>query len=195
MDNKLRIVNYLGKHLGQSFTMLELSKAAGVPYATFYRTLQRMEALVTVRRVGKSKTVALNTDNASVKPYLTISSVEEKQDFLKKQPILGKIASELKTKDVVVLFGSYAKGSETERSDIDLLIISKGGKKSLSFSKYEVLFRKKINPLFVTKSEFEKMLRDRDENVGKQALKSHIILNNPESFWEGILHGRIQEAV
>ena len=195
MDNKLRIVNYLGKHIGQSFTMLELSKAAGVPYATFYRTLHRMKELVKVRRVGKSKTVSLNTDNASIKPYLTISSEEEKQDFLKKQLILGKIASEFNTKDVVVLFGSYAKGSETERSDIDLLIISKGGEKSLSFSKYEVLFRKKINPIFVTKKEFEKMLLDKNENVGKQALKNHIILNNPESFWEAVLHGRIQEAV
>ena len=195
MDNKLIIVNYLGKHIGRSFTMLELSKAVGVPYATFYRTLQRMNDLVKVRSVGKSKTVTLNADNTSIKPYLTISSGEEKQDFLKKQPILGKIASELKTKDVVILFGSYANGSETERSDIDLLIISKGGKKSLSFSRYEVLFRKKINPLFVTKSEFEKMLSDSDENVGKQALKNHIILNNPESFWEGVLHGRVQEAV
>ena len=195
MDNKLRIVNYLGKHAGQSFTMLELSKATGVPYATFYRTLQKMEKLVKMQRVGKSKIVTLNADNASVKPYLIISSEEEKQDFLKKQPILGKIASELKTKDVVVLFGSYAKGSETERSDIDLLIISKGGEKSLSFSRYEVLFRKKVNPIFVTKSEFERMLRDRDENVGKQALKSHIILNNPESCWGSVLHGRIQEAV
>ena len=150
MDNKLRIVNYLGKHLGQSFTMLELSKAAGVPYATFYRTLQKMEKLVKIQSVGKSKIVTLNMSNTLIKPYLTISSEEEKCEFLKKQPILGKIASELKTNDVVVLFGSYAKGSETERSDIDLLIISKGGKKSLSFSKYEMLFHKKINPIFVT---------------------------------------------
>src|SRR3989338_3796610 len=184
MDNKLRIVNYLGKHIGQFFTMLELSRAVGVPYATFYRTLHKMKELVKVQRVGKSRNVSLNMDNASIKPYLAISSEEEKQDFLKKQPILNKIASELKTKDVVVLFGSYAKGSETERSDIDLFIISKGVEKSLSFSKYEVLFRKKINPVFVTKSEFKKMLQDRGENVGKQALKDHIILNNPESFWE-----------
>ena len=189
MDNKLRIINYLGKHVGKSFTMLELSKATGVPYATFYRTLQKMEELVKMQRVGKSKIVTLNVSNALIKPYLTISSEEEKREFLKKQPILGKIASELKTKDVVVLFGSYAKGTATEKSDIDLLIISRGGEKSLSFSKYEVLFRKKINPIFVTKSEFEKMLRDNDENVGKQALKNHIILNNPESFWAMVLHG------
>jgi hypothetical protein len=28
------------------------------------------------------------------------------------------------------------------------------------------------------------MIRDKEENVGKQVLKGHIILNNPEKFWE-----------
>ena len=189
MDNKLKIVNYLGKHIGAAFTMHELSKAIEVPYATFHRTIQEMKDLVKIQTVGKSKTLALNTDNAAIKSYLIISSEEEKKEFLKKQPIISKIASELNAKDAVVLFGSYAKGIERETSDIDLLIINKKGDKSLSFSKYELLFKKKISPVFVTKSEFAKMLKDKDENVGKQAMKNHIILNNPESFWEAALYG------
>ncbi|MBI2137873.1 nucleotidyltransferase domain-containing protein [Candidatus Woesearchaeota archaeon] len=189
MDNKLKIVNYLGKHFGRSFTMLELSRAAGIPYATFYRALQKMKDLVNMRAVGKSKTLTLNADNAAVKSYLAISSEEEKKEFLKNQPILGKIAAELRTKDVVVLFGSYAKGTAAEKSDIDLLVINRKGEKSLSFSRYETLFGKKVNPVFVTKGEFERMLRDKDENIGKQALNYNIILNNPEGFWEAVLRG------
>jgi len=189
MDNKLKIINFLGKHLGQLFTMRELSMAVKVPYATFYRALQKMKDLVNIQTVGKSKTLTLNTDNPAIKSYLAISSEEEKNEFLKKQPIISKIASELNTKDSVVLFGSYAKGSQRETSDIDLLTINKKGDKSLSFSKYELLFKKKINPIFVTRAEFAKMLHDKDENVGRQALKDHIVLNNPESFWEGVLHG------
>ena len=82
-----------------------------------------------------------------------------------------------------MLFGSYAKGHPRDDSDIDLLVINKIGDRSINFSKYELLFKKKINPIFITKSEFVKMLKDSEENVGKQALKDHIILNNPESFW------------
>ncbi len=62
-----------------------------------------------------------------------------------------------------------------------------GGKKPISFSKYEIIFKKKINPIFITEAEFKKMLRDKDENVGKEALKNHIILNNPQKFWEMVL--------
>ena len=64
------------------------------------------------------------------------------------------------------------------------MIINKDGKKSISFSKYEVIFKLKINPIFITKKEFKLMLKDKEENVGKQALYNHIILNNPEAFWE-----------
>lgn len=189
MDNKLKIINYLGKHLKQSFTMLELSKAVKVPYATFYRTIQEMKDVVTIQTVGKAKTVALDTNNTAIKSYLIISSEEEKKEFLEKHSIIKKIAAELNTRDIVILFGSLAKGTERSSSDIDILVISKKGEKSLSFSKYELLFKKKINPIFVTKSELIRMLHEKDVNVGKQAVENHIILNNSEPFWECVLHG------
>jgi len=189
MDNKLRIINHLGKHPGRFFTMRELSKAVSVPYATFYRTLQGMAELVHINTVGKSKTVCLKMENPALKSYLVISSEEEKKEFLARQPVISKIAAELETDDVVVLFGSYAKGSERKDSDIDLMIINKNGERSLSFSRYELLFKKKISPIFVTKTEFRKMLKEKEENVGKQALENNIILNNPERFWESVLHG------
>lgn len=195
MDNKLKIVNYLGKNVGQCFTMHRLSKLINIPYASFYRTVQNMGDILEVLVVGKSKTICLKTTNPVVKAHLTVSSDEEKKEFLQKQPIIKKIAAELSINDklsindIVVLFGSYAKGKETEKSDIDLLIINKDGKKSLSFSKYEVLFKKKINPIFVTVKEFKQMLQDKEENVGKQVLKTHIILNNPESFWRLVFNG------
>ena len=195
MDNKLKIVNYLGKNVGQCFTMHGLSKLINIPYASFYRTVQNMGDILEVLVVGKSKTICLKTTNPVVKAHLTFSSDEKKKEFLQKQPIIKKIAAELSINDklsindIVVLFGSYAKGKETEKSDIDLLIINKDGKKSLSFSKYEVLFKKKINPIFVTVKEFKQMLQDKEENVGKQVLKTHIILNNPESFWRLVFNG------
>ena len=189
MDNKLKIINYLGKHKEQSFTMLELSKAIKIPYATFYRTIQEMEDILILQTVGKAKTVTLNINNAVLKSYLVISSEEEKKEFLEKHPILKKIVAELDTADIVILFGSYANGTERITSDIDLLIINKKGEKSISFSKYEFLFKKKINPIFVTKKEFVQMLREKEENVGKQAVENHIILNDAEHFWEGVFYG------
>lgn len=189
MDNDMRTINYLGKHLGKRFTMHELSKLISIPYASFYRAVQRMDDILNIEVVGRAKTICLKTDNPVLKAHLTISSDEERKEFLEKHPILRKISSELNTNFIVVLFGSYAKGRETDKSDIDILIINRDGKKTLSFSKYEILFKKKVNPIFITREEFKEMLKDKEENVGKQALKDHIILNNPEEFWGLVLNG------
>jgi len=188
MNNKSKIITFLGKNLSRAYTMHELSQLLKIPYATFYRTIQVMDDVLVVKAVGKAKTIKLNVDNPVIKSHLIISSDEERKEFLHNQPIIKKIESELNTKEIVVLFGSYAKKTQHEKSDIDLLIINKDGRKSISFSKYELLFKKKINPIFVTKKEFELMLKDKEENVGKQALNSHIILNNPEDFWGCVFH-------
>lgn len=186
MDNKLKIINYLGKNINNSFTMHNLSKLTNIPYATFYRTIQDFNDLFSIKEIGKAKVISLKITKLT-KSYLIISSEEEKKEFLKKQPIINKITSEINTEEIILLFGSYAKGTQTTHSDIDLLIINKEGNKSISFSKYETLFNKKINPIFVTKTEFKQMLNEKDENVGKQALKNHIVLNNQEKFWELVL--------
>ena len=188
MDNKYTIINYLGKNIKKSYTIHELSKLLVIPYASFYRSIKQMEDLLIIEVVGKSKTIKLNIKNPAVKAHLIVASYEEKKEYLKNKPIIRKITNEMETKDAVALFGSYAKKKETEKSDIDILIINKDGKKSLSFSTFELLYKKQINPIFVTKKEFKDMLRDGEENVGKQALKDHIILNNPEEFWEDVLN-------
>ncbi len=189
MDNKLKIMSYLGKNIGKSFTMHELSSLIRIPYATFHRTISKMPDLIIKERAGKAILIEIKAPNPIIKPYLAISSEEEKKEFLKKSPLISKISSEIESNDIVILFGSYAKKTENEKSDIDLMIINKGGSKTISFSKYETLFKKKINPIFITEKEFKQMLKEKEENVGKQALSNHIILNNPEKFWELVIYG------
>ncbi len=189
MDNTHRLIVFLGKNPNQRYTMHQLSRLLKIPYATFYRMLKEIHHLLIIQQVGKAKTIRLNFAHPIIKSYLAISSGEENRDYLQIRPLIKKIATEIDTSEVVVLFGSYARGEETEKSDIDLMVINKRGDKTLSFSKYELLFKKKINPIFVTEKEFKLMLKDKEENVGKQALKNHIILNNPEHFWELVLNG------
>ena len=189
MDNKLKIINYLGKNIGNKYTMHELSKLVKIPYATFHRTIANSSDVIFKNKFGNTCLVEIKISNPIIKSYLTISSDEEKKKFLRNHRLIRKISNELQIKDIVLLFGSYAKGTQTKNSDIDLLIINNSGKKSISFSRYELLFKKKINPIFITKKEFKLMLKDKEENVGKQALKNHIVLKNPDKFWSLVENG------
>lgn len=186
MDNKLKIVNCLGKNPHETPTMHELSSHLKIPYASFYRTIEEIKDLLIINKIGKCKTLGLKYNDITI-AYLAISSYEEKKQFLKEKPLIKKIHDELNTVDIVILFGSYAKRTEKKDSDIDLLIINKTGNKSISFSRYELLFKKRINPVFITKAEFRKMLKASEENIAKQALKQHIILNSPLEFWKNAI--------
>ena len=191
MDNWLKIVNFLGKNINRSFTIRALSLNSGVAYATTYRLIKRFSKYSThlIKTVGRAETISLDPNSKTLINFLAISSQNEKFNYLLKKPLIKSINNKLFDKDIVLLFGSYAKNKETEKSDIDLLIINKKGEKTTSFKKEELLFNKKINPIFVSSKEFKEMLKDEEENVGKQALKNHIILRGFNKFWELVLNG------
>jgi len=184
MDNKLKLLNFLAKHVDEAFTMHALAKRLDIPYATFYRSVSRMEELLVMQRVGRAKTLSINLAHPVITSYLAISSEEERKAFVTQQPHIRIINNELKTEDIVLLFGSYARREETEQSDIDIMVINRRGNRTVSFAKHELIFRKEINSFFFKESEFKAMLRDKDENVGKQALREHIVLSNPSRFWD-----------
>jgi predicted nucleotidyltransferase len=185
MDNKQKILLYLAKKK-ETFTLHELSKLVNIPYTSFHRTIKEMKDLVNIEVKGKSKLISIKW-NEITRSYLTIASFEEKKEFTEKHHIIKRI--EEKAKDITIIFGSYAKGAETKQSDIDMIIINKKGERNARFSDLEMLFDVKINPLFFSEKEFSLMLKDREENVGKQALKDHVILSGHEAFWRLVENG------
>ena len=185
----MKIINYLGKHIQETFSMHSLSTTLMIPYATFHRVITRIGDLIEYRTIGHTKEIKINRRSQTAEAYLIISSEEEKKELLKKKPKIKIIHGDMKTKDIVLLFGSYAKGKEHKGSDIDLMIINKKGERSISFAKNELVLETEINPIFISEKEFIVMLKDDDENVGKQALKDHVVLNNPKRFWELVKNG------
>jgi hypothetical protein len=199
MDNSLRILNHLVKNHSTAPTMHALSKTLKMPYATFYRTLKARSELFHIETVGKAKTVRLNLDQEIIESHLALASWEERGEFLAHQPIIRKITEDLPKDAIVLLFGSYASNKETKHSDIDLLIINEHGKNNVSFGKHELLYKKTINPITVSRKEFGQMLQDSGENIATQALKNHIVLQHPQRFWELTLSAlrprRVQETI
>ncbi len=191
MDNKNSLLVFLAKNMEKSLSLNQISKFSGIPYATLYRLHDENKSLLDKKIIGKSIVISLKKTEI-VKNYLIVASYEETSEFLAKNPLFKKISEDLPKGDYsLILFGSYAEGKQTKSSDIDLLIINKNGSKIINFSKYETLFKIDINPILVSLIEFETMLKDKEENVGKQVLKKHIILYNQELFWNEVFKNGI----
>ena len=184
MDNLLKMTYILGKNLGQTITMRQLSKEAGVPYTTARRTINSNSSIIITEEKGSSILCKLNTQHPLIRSYLALSERNAADDFCRKNKEISVIKSELpRASRAVVLFGSRASGKERVKSDIDLLVINNDGKKDISFSKQEMLFKLEINSLFMTGKEFKLMLNEEDHNLGHEIMRNHIILQGEEYFW------------
>lgn len=93
-------------------------------------------------------------------------SVKEENPVIKQLKILANVSSLYESIRIfsddteVYLFGSASRGEDTENSDIDLLVIANGDKKSLSMLKEKIKdtltdkLRREVNPVIFTPIEY-----------------------------------------
>ena len=81
---------------------------------------------------------------------------------------------------MIVLFGSYTKGTATKISDIDILLVSKT-KTGIDKTTKEIYakYGKEINAIVMTSKDFK---RQKDKALIKEIIKNHYILYGVEKF-------------
>lgn len=184
MDSLLKLVQTLGKNIGDEIPIRQLSKEANIPYTTSLRLINNNKNLFIINQKGNIKLVSLNLKDNITKNYLILSERKEAESLCDKQPLYRVLKKELPEGDyTLILFGSRAEGKQRTKSDIDLCMISKDGKKQIKFSKLELLFKLEINPIYLKDNEFKRMLKEDERNVAKEILKKHIILYGEEYYW------------
>ena len=198
MENRDKLFSYFGLNINESRTIRQISLDIKVPHATLSRLIKKLkkENLISTKNVGKSIVCSLNKNNSITKQYLVLASESYKNYFLGKKPLTRKINDILKDSNSysAILFGSYAASKEQKHSDIDLAFIS-NSKQKMKNLQYELkaieqIYDVEINTMIFTENQFKDMLKAKQENVGKQILKNHVILHNPELFWN-IVYGAL----
>jgi len=155
------------------------------------------EELVKKREVGNIILYSVNLDNSTVFAYFDILTKEKIQKSVRSS--LKIIREELPNIEFIsiVIFGSYAEGTQKEKSDLDIAIFvnSSEDKKNCELAMKSAEL-KSILPLdihVITKDEMLKMLKDKHENLGKQIAYKHLTIQNPIIFYsiltEGINNG------
>jgi len=184
MDNLLKLVQTLGKNLGNQIPIRQLSKESKSPYTTTHRLVKNNPSLFNIEQKGNIKLVSLNFKDSITKNYLILGERKEFEAFVKKTPQFKIMKKDFPQGNyTVVLFGSRVEGKERKKSDVDLCIINKEGKKNISFSNFELLYKMEINPIFLMDKEFKQMLKDKGHNLAHEVVKKHVVLYGEEYFW------------
>ena len=191
MKLELKIVDLLLRNKEKDFTIHEISKTLKQHYSLVHRFIEKLakDNILVKKKIGKAYICSLNLENEKTHIILTLSEIERKEEFYSKNKeirlILEDLVNSLKEVfraklDSVVLFGSYANGTASKDSDIDILILAKN--KSSINKKIKELYAKygrEISVIMLTPRELE---QQKQKEFVKEIIKNHYVLYGSEKF-------------
>lgn len=151
----------------------------------------KKEDLIRIKKIGKTNLMSLNFDNNQLFCYLSIFNYE-----FSKMPldVLFKIQESILRETeffCLVVFGSYASGTEKKNSDLDVAVIVENEeiKKRVTprIKSVERKLIKDIHEVVFSKSEFLEMLGHEEENVGKEIARNNLVFYGLINFYKLIL--------
>ena len=156
-----RVLAVLFGNPARSFYANELIALASSGSGAVQRQLAQLEAaeLVTVKRVGNQKHYQAN---ASAPIFEELRGLVVKTSGLADvlRATLAPLAPQI---DLAFVFGSVAKGTDTAKSDIDLMVISDKMTYADIFSALEPAtsrLQRTVNPTVYSRMEIERRIRD-----------------------------------
>lgn len=203
-ETLLKIIELMRKNLDVELSIFQISKRLKIGYAPAHNHIAEMEKerIITVSKAGNSKQCRLNLENSKTRHLLQEIDIKRKEQIYNKYPklksILEALILKLNEKYIseilsIVLFGSYAKGTASKKSDIDLMFILNNlkakhirGAIERECANYQYSYNMKISPLMTDVAEFKKMLMSKELNVGKEIKEFGISLYGHELFWRVI---------
>jgi predicted nucleotidyltransferase len=183
------VVKYLLERKGQTLNMRSISLGLKMDYKVAYGIIKRLEKekVVILEKFGNSATVRLSD---KVSPLIFEAETQRREELLKNKNlrlILDYYEKGLGTRFyVLLLFGSFAKGTQKKNSDIDLLFVVPDGR--------EEEFERKIQNISATipfdihvnvfsEKDFRAMGKSKEPTVGSEAIMNNMILHGIESYY------------
>lgn len=154
MDTKKgNLLKFVFLHPTGEYTVREIARKTGMS-PTWISKISRELAkadLVTIKEETTSKKISAKKGQTFIRKKRVFNL-----DSVYGSGVVDKLAEEYAHPDAIVLFGSYSKGEDTEKSDIDIAIISQRKKAEVSLKAYEKKLERQIHVVIVSPEETTK---------------------------------------
>ena len=178
-NNTLKVLSEFSSDYHKRIYGGEIAKRLKMNQKTVSNILNSLEAnnILKYATEGKNKYYFLNKLNPQIADSLKIVEIGRKNLFFEKYPKFKELFLELekRTNGVLIIFGSYANFTSTEKSDLDVFILGNMEESEDLEDKYNL----KINIVRSIEKKFNKF-----DIFIKEVLKNHLILKGVEKFIE-----------
>jgi len=184
LSQKEKLLKYLIENKNPQ-SIMTASGAIVVDYKNTYNIVNELQPEIILKeKIGNTSLISLK-----LTPNQEIYSIESKRtrEFLSKNPRLKLIKQDVENINypffIVLIFGSYVKGTENKVSDIDICIISDNHEKTRELIGQINLLTLKIEIQEFTTKEFISMIEKKQQNLGHEIVKNNIILYGVENYY------------
>lgn len=158
-STRVKILTEVLLNSDREYHIRELSRLIGISPIYVQKELKNLQELGLLTSTKKGNMVMYTLDKNSV------ISDDLKRIFLKTEGVGAELLKRLDKKKIqyALIYGSFAKGTETTRSDVDLLVIGDIDEDPVlsAVSKAEKRIGRQINYIFWTPKEFSQKARQK----------------------------------
>jgi len=191
-NTSIEILKFLTANLIRDFTILKIAQGTGKTIRLTYATVER---LVKDRMIIREEKANLKLCRLNLRMPQVVAFIESIRwrDFVERRRELSLLASDILQRCelpylTLLVFGSYARGTATKRSDLDILIIVPDRKfeesMEVAVKSARALSKITLHHIIVSYSEFVNMLGEKKTNIAKEALEARYIAYGAEPFYE-----------
>lgn len=164
-ENKLKILRFIYEK--KETHLLDIAKNLNIHPYSLQKTIKSLKQVLEERKAGKTILLTLDKNAAGYHDLtLIIEDYKLKTENKILKVLINKIQEQPENVLCCILFGSYARNTFNEKSDIDLLfVVKKKNEVSKRISRLSVLLNKEINPLIFTEKEFKKAIKIREPTI------------------------------
>ncbi|MBU1854439.1 MAG: nucleotidyltransferase domain-containing protein [Nanoarchaeota archaeon] len=185
-DIDLKILSLFTKGYDKYYYIREVEKLLGVSSRTALVTLAKLEkkGILESKTKGKIKIYSI-TKSALSREFFLLTEQYKRIVFLENNHLIKEVLekTDKHMQGIIIIFGSYAKNTQKDDSDLDLFIVGKYDENSIKEigRKYGIKVNIKSYPMNI----FEKKLFE--DILLKEVAENHILINDAEGFVRRII--------
>lgn len=180
---------------GKDLTLKEIMNRSGYSYEPVYRTLQELtkKKIISVKKFGKTLVYKLDFKKTGSKLAFYLYATRRASEFSRKYPSIFAAISEIPEDnlDILAIFGSYAKGTQTEKSDVDVICVTSENELVSKIRALKHAYNKNFSPVILSKIEFAK-IKIENKEFWQDLVKYGIIFKGCELFY---YHAYLKEEI